>query len=135
MHEVTPPTGYGVAADQTATVTADADTVVSYSGDFEEHIVPATLAIDKTDVDTGVPLSGAVFDVAFDPTDDGSFSDDLGQCTTDGSGSCSGGTAPDDACNGTRSAPPPAAITSQGRASQDRCTSRAPRRRAPRSAR
>jgi hypothetical protein len=89
VHEVTPPTGYGVAADQTATVTADADTVVSYSGDFEEHIVPATLAIDKTDVDTGVPLSGAVFDVAFDPTDDGSFSDDLGQCTTDGSGSCS----------------------------------------------
>jgi hypothetical protein len=89
VREVTPPAGYGLAADQTATVTADADTVVSYAGASEERIVPATLTVDKTDVDTGVALAGAVFDVAFDPTNDGSFSDDLGTCTTDGTGSCS----------------------------------------------
>jgi Prealbumin-like fold domain len=88
VHEVTPPFGYLVAANQTATVTAGQDTVVSYAGASEEHIVPASLGIDKTDVDTGVDLAGAVFDVAFDPTDGGVFSDDLGTCTTDGSGGC-----------------------------------------------
>jgi hypothetical protein len=89
VHEETPPTGYDVAADQTATVAAGANTEVSYTGDFEEHIVPATLTIDKSDVDTGVALAGAAFDVAFDPTADGTFGDDLGSCTTNASGSCS----------------------------------------------
>jgi len=89
VHEVTPPDGYAVAADQTVAVAAGTNTVVSYSGDFEEHVVPATLEIDKTDVEDGAALAGAVFDVAFDPSNDGTFSDDLGTCTTDGSGGCS----------------------------------------------
>ncbi len=88
VQEATAPPGYATAPDQTVTVVAGTNTVVSFSGANEDHIIPALLDIEKSDADTDAPLAGAVFDVAYDSTNDGTFDQDLGSCTTDASGSC-----------------------------------------------
>ncbi len=88
VHEVTAPPGYQLAPDQSVTVQASQNTVASYTGAAEEHIVPATVAIAKRDAETGAPLAGAVFDVKYSTADNGAYDQDLGTCTTTASGSC-----------------------------------------------
>lgn len=88
VREVSAPSGYATAPDQSISVVAGTNTVASFTGAEEDHAVPASLRIEKTDATSGAPLAGAVFDVAYDPTNDGVFGSDLGTCTTDASGSC-----------------------------------------------
>ena len=88
VHEQTAPPGYGTAPDQDVTVVAGTNTVVSFTGANEDHVVPASLSIEKTDAESGAPLAGAVFDVSYDSTDDGTFDQDLGVCVTNAVGAC-----------------------------------------------
>ena len=88
-HEQTPPPGYASAPDQTVSVVAGTNTVVSFTGAAEDHVLPASLVIEKTDAQSGVPLAGAMFDVTYDSGDDGTFDQNLGRCTTSDTGSCS----------------------------------------------
>ncbi len=88
MHEAVAPAGYSTAPDQSVTVTAGQNTVVSFSGSEEDHAIPATLSIEKSDAETGAPLAGAIFDLAYDSTNDETFDEDLGFCTTLSTGSC-----------------------------------------------
>ncbi len=88
VREVEAPPGYSTAPEQTVEVVAGTNTVVSFTGAEEDHISPAALNLEKTDAETGAPLSGAVFDIAYDSANDGTFDSDLGTCTTDASGSC-----------------------------------------------
>lgn len=88
VHEQAAPPGYGTAPDQTVTVVAGTNTVASFTGASEDHVVPASLNIEKADAQTGALLPGAVFDVWYDSTNDGTFDRDLGSCTTTGAGTC-----------------------------------------------
>jgi len=89
VHESLAPPGYSVAPDQAVTVYSNQNTVVSYSGSFEEHVQPAEISIFKgTEGAESTPVAGAVFDVRYDQFNSGTFGDDLGTCTTDASGSC-----------------------------------------------
>jgi hypothetical protein len=88
VHEETAPPGYDTAPDQSVTVVAGTNTVVSFTGAAEDHVVPSSLSIEKTDAESSAPLAGAVFDVSYDSTDDGTFDQDLGTCTTADTGSC-----------------------------------------------
>ena len=89
VHESLAPPGYSVAPDQPATVYSNQNTVVSFSGAFEEHVQPTEISIFKgTEGAESTPVSGAVFDIRYDQFNSGSFGDDLGTCTTDASGSC-----------------------------------------------
>jgi len=56
--------------------------------DVLDHVIPATVSIMKVDTQSRAPLAGAVFDVAYDPADSGTYSEDLGTCTTSQSGNC-----------------------------------------------
>lgn len=89
VHEASAPPGYQVAPDQSVTVVAGLNTVVSFTGSEEDHIVPATVTIHKTDAQTDQPLAGAVFDVRYDENNDGAYTQDLGTCTTAAGGTCS----------------------------------------------
>jgi hypothetical protein len=88
VHEQVPPPGYQVAPDQTVTVSANTNTVVPFTGTEEDHVTPATVTLHKVDAQSGQALAGAVFDVAYDPTNSGTYSDDLGTCTTGAAGTC-----------------------------------------------
>jgi hypothetical protein len=88
VHEEVAPPGYGVAPDQSVRVVAGTNTVVSFTGAAEDHVLASTLTIAKTDAANGAVLAGAIFSVAYDPADDGTFRD-IGTCTTSTSGSCS----------------------------------------------
>ena len=89
VHEQLAPPGYLNSLDRTVTVVGGTNTVVAYTGVNEERIMPGQLIIHKVDAGTGVPLAGAVFDVAYDAGHDGSYDDDLGHCTTGAAGTCS----------------------------------------------
>ena len=89
VHETTAPPGYGLSSDQTVTVVSGSNTVASFTGAEEDHVVPSTLSIRKTDNQTGTPLPGAVFTVRYDPLNDGGFPQLVGTCTTAATGSCS----------------------------------------------
>jgi len=90
VSEVTPPPYYQAGSTQTVTVIGGQNTVVSFTGPLVNHIRPATVTIAKRDGHTGAPLDGAVFDVRYDSTDNGTYSQDLGECTTSGpTGTCS----------------------------------------------
>jgi hypothetical protein len=89
IHEATAPPGYGVAQDQSAVVSANANTVVSFTGPNGDRISPATVSIKKVDGQSGAPLAGAVFDVRYDSGNHGVYDQDVGRCTTDPSGGCS----------------------------------------------
>ncbi len=91
VHESVPPTGYASASDQAVTVTANQNTLVSLTGTSAEQILPATLTLHKSDARSGVPLAGAVFAVAFDSANDGTYDEYVGTCTTDGTGTCVAG--------------------------------------------
>lgn len=88
VHESVAPPGYLMAPDQTAVVTAGADTLVSFTGVNGDRIEPATIDLHKTSTVTGEALSGAVLSVRYDQANDGSFPTDLGTCTTGADGSC-----------------------------------------------
>ena len=88
VREVTAPFGYQLAADQQATVVGLENTVVNYSGADQELIIPATVTIEKLDAETDLPLAGAVFDVKYATSNGGAFDEDLGECTTAATGSC-----------------------------------------------
>ena len=88
VREISAPPGYGLAPDQLVTVVAGANTVASFTGAAADRAIPATLTLHKVSATSGAPLGGAVLDVRFDPTNTGSFSEDLGTCTTDAAGAC-----------------------------------------------
>ncbi|MGH9109522.1 MAG: MSCRAMM family protein, partial [Acidimicrobiales bacterium] len=71
VHEVTPAPGYKLAPDQVVDVWPNQDTVVEFSGGYEEPILPAQLGAGKTDAQTGRPLAGAVFAFRFDSANNG----------------------------------------------------------------
>jgi len=87
IHEDMPPPGYGSAPDQSVEVVAGANTVAAFSGAEGDRVTPASLTLEKTDAETGGPLAGAVFDVAYDAGNDGTFRD-IGTCTTTATGTC-----------------------------------------------
>jgi len=88
VHEQTAPPGYGLAPDQTVTVVAGNNTVVPFTGASEDHVVPASLTIEKTDTETDGPLAGGVFTVSYDSANGGTFDQVVGTCTTTATGSC-----------------------------------------------
>ena len=82
----TPPAGYSALPPFQVAVAAGSAVTHTSAAD---KVRPATVTIEKTDRQTDAPLAGAVFDVRYNPTGSGTFSTDLGDCTTTGSGSCS----------------------------------------------
>ena len=88
VHETVAPPGYGLAADQVVMVYPSQNTVASFSGASEEPVETAQLGAEKIDAQTGQPLAGATFDFAYATADNGVYDEDLGTCTTDGSGTC-----------------------------------------------
>jgi uncharacterized surface anchored protein len=52
-------------------------------------VVPGSIVIKKADATTGDPLAGAIFDVRYDSANDGTYDQDLGDCTTTAAGTCS----------------------------------------------
>jgi hypothetical protein len=89
VREESAPPGYSTAPDQTVNVFAGTNTVVSFTGAAEDHVLPSSLSIAKSDGQTGAPLAGAVFAIAYDSANDGTFDQNLGTCTTSVSGTCS----------------------------------------------
>jgi hypothetical protein len=122
LTETVPPTGYAAITPlQVAVTEGSAATAVN----VVDSVVPATLTIMKTDLQTKAPLAGAVLDVRYDPLNSGTYDDDLGTCTTTTSGSCmpTGNDGPTALLPGTyqiteTQAPPGYALSSSG-ATQD----------------
>ncbi len=84
--ETAPPPGYSPAAPFSVTVAlGHAVTQVS----VEDAVDPGTLDIYDQVAGSAAPVVGGVFDVRYDALDDGTYSVDLGQCTTDDIGACS----------------------------------------------
>ena len=88
IREVSAPPGYELAPDQQASVVASRNTVVAFTGQRGDLITPATVVLHKVDASTSAALAGAVLGVRYDPLDNGSYSQDLGTCTTGSDGSC-----------------------------------------------
>ncbi len=88
VHEVEPPEGYQPSPDQSVTVTAGQTTTVSYSGSTIERAITASLSLRKVDATSGVGLGGAVLELAFDPTNAGTYTEVIGTCTTATDGTC-----------------------------------------------
>ena len=84
--ETTVPPGYSAVTPFTVTVSAGHATTTTAAADA---VQPGTLVVSKTDAATAAALSGATFDIRYDPTGSGTYSVDLGSCTTDASGTCS----------------------------------------------
>jgi len=88
VHESVAPTGYSVQPDQPVTVTANQDTVAAFTGSRQERVIPSTVTINKRDAQSGAPLAGADFAVAYSSAANGVFDQQLGTCTTDTAGAC-----------------------------------------------
>jgi Prealbumin-like fold domain len=88
VHEIVAPPGYGLATDQVVMVYPGQHTVASFSGTSEEPVEVAQLGAEKIDAQTGQPLAGATFDFEFDSANNRIYNQDLGTCTTSGSGIC-----------------------------------------------
>ena len=88
VKEVTAPSGYSTQPDQSVTVFPTAYATVDFTGIHQDLIIPAHLGAEKIDAQTGNPLAGATFAFAYDPTNNGDFTESLGSCTTTGSGIC-----------------------------------------------
>ncbi len=84
--ETTVPPGYSAVTPFTVAVVAGHATTTTAAADA---VQPGTLVVSKTDAATAAALPGATFDVRYDPTGSGTYSVDLGSCTTDASGTCS----------------------------------------------
>jgi hypothetical protein len=89
VHELTSPPGYSTAPAQTITITANQNTVASFTGTDQELIIPSTLTINKADAQGGAPLAGAQFAVSYSTGNNATFDQSLGTCTTDTAGACS----------------------------------------------
>jgi hypothetical protein len=85
LAETTVPAGYAAVTPITVSVAAGHATTAVTAADL---ILPGTLRVTKTDAETRAPLPGATFDVRYDATDDGSYSANLGSCTTGPGGTC-----------------------------------------------
>jgi hypothetical protein len=83
--ETSAPPGYGLAAPFTVAVSAGHTTTTT---SVTDAVHAGAVTVTKTDAATGDPLAGAVFDVRYDSTNDGTYDVDLGTCTTDVSGAC-----------------------------------------------
>ena len=82
----TPSAGYTAAPPfQVAVPLGHATTTTT----INNAIVPAVVDVGKDDAETGNPVAGAVIDLRYDSQDSGTYDVDLGQCTTDTSGTCS----------------------------------------------
>lgn len=88
--ETTAPPGYGLAAPFDVTVALGHDVT---QASVEDAVNPGTLDIYNVAADSSTPVVGGVFDVRYDALDSGSYSVDLGTCTTDAIGACSPATA------------------------------------------
>ncbi|MDA8290637.1 MAG: SpaA isopeptide-forming pilin-related protein [Actinomycetota bacterium] len=88
VRESTAPLGYAPGPDQTVTVLDGGNVTAHFTGANENTAIPATLDVNDTDEQTGVPLAYATFDIRFDSQGNGSFGTDLGTCTTDAQGTC-----------------------------------------------
>ena len=90
MHEAAAPAGYSTAPDQTVTVTAGQNTVVVVQRGRGGSRRPVH-ALDRARPTQrrALPLAGAIFDLAYDPTNDGDLPTTVGFCTTLATGSCS----------------------------------------------
>jgi len=88
--EVAAPPGYSLAPTQVVTVFPPpaATTVADFSGAFAEPAIPAQLGAAKVDAETNQPLAGATFDFKFSTANNGTYDQDLGSCTTNGTGPC-----------------------------------------------
>lgn len=88
VHEIVAPPGYQLAIDQVVTVYPGQATQVNYTGGYTEQAIPAQLGAAKIDAETNQDLAGATFDFKFDSQNNGTYDQDLGSCTTSGSGVC-----------------------------------------------
>jgi uncharacterized surface anchored protein len=86
LAETTVPPGYAAVTPITVAVTAGHATTTTAAADA---VQPGSLVVSKTDAATATALPGATFDVRYDPTGSGTYSVDLGSCTTGASGTCS----------------------------------------------
>ena len=84
--ETVPPTGYSPVTP--VTVHVDAGKPTATVVDVLDPIQPATVSLTKVDAETGAPLAGAGFTVAYAPVPGGPYSQGLGTCTTTATGSC-----------------------------------------------
>jgi large repetitive protein len=74
--ETMAPAGYALADPIAVATSGAADVTV------EDHAVPGTVTLVKTDATTGEPVPGAVLRVRYDADNDGSFETDLGAVTS-----------------------------------------------------
>ncbi|HEY5244114.1 MAG TPA: SpaA isopeptide-forming pilin-related protein, partial [Acidimicrobiales bacterium] len=86
--EVMAPSGYQLAPPMVVTVFPLSNTVASFTGPNTELAIPAALGATKVDATTGDPEAGAVFDFRYDSANNGVYDQDLGSCTTSGTGNC-----------------------------------------------
>ncbi|HVX20046.1 MAG TPA: SpaA isopeptide-forming pilin-related protein [Acidimicrobiales bacterium] len=86
LTETAVPPGYSAVTSFSVAVTAGHTTMTASAADA---IQPGSLIVSKTDAATGDALPGATFDVRYDPTGSGTYSVDLGPCTTGVTGTCS----------------------------------------------
>jgi uncharacterized surface anchored protein len=84
--ETTAPAGYGLAAPFDVTV-ALGHSVTTAS--VEDAVDPGSLDVYNVVAGSSAPVVGGVFDVRYDALDSGTYSVDLGRCTTDAIGACS----------------------------------------------
>jgi hypothetical protein len=87
IHEAQAPPGYQLVPDKTAVISANTNTVVTFTGASGDLATPASLTLKKVEDHTGAPLAGATFELERDPTDTGSWVE-VGTCTTDVTGTC-----------------------------------------------
>ena len=85
--ETTPPPGYSAVTPITVLVLPGSPTPATI--DVLDPVQPATVSIVKVDAESGKPLAGATFTVSYAPSPGGPYSQNLGTCVTDASGSCS----------------------------------------------
>lgn len=88
VHEETAPPGYSTSSDQSVTIVNGGNVTAHFTGFQENQAIPATLTISDSDQQTGAALAGARLDVLYDPANSGEFTENLGTCTTDSSGTC-----------------------------------------------
>jgi hypothetical protein len=88
IHETVAPPGYGLASDLMVTVFPNQNSVAGFTGADEEPALVAQLGAAKIDSQTNEPLAGTTFDFKFDQNNNGDYNQDLGSCTTGGTGTC-----------------------------------------------
>jgi hypothetical protein len=88
VHEEAPPPGYAAGSDVTATVSANATTLVEVGPSDGDLAIRGSVTVTKLDAETATPLSGAVFSVTYDPSDHLRADGPTTTCTTGTDGTC-----------------------------------------------